>query len=222
MLQKEDLEKQVLTIQDTAQSLVISNEEELQKATEFIKTLKQQQKVVNDFYEPMVKATKESYDKIRAERDKLAKPLKETEKEIRGLMNEYNNKVMQLKKAEEERIRKEKEEQEKELIKLQEDVANGNVENLQEKVDSIMNKTTMSEKTIDIPKVAGMGTRTIYEIEVIDITKVSTTYNNVPIVEVSKVGKNYLIEQYKVMKAVGQPFDVPGIKINEKVTTIIR
>ena len=79
MLGKEDLEKQVELIQGTAESIVISNEEELQNATMFIKKLKEQQKVVTDFYEPMVKATKESYDKVKAERDKLVKPLKETE-----------------------------------------------------------------------------------------------------------------------------------------------
>lgn len=222
MLGKEDLEKQVELIQGTAESIVISNEEELQNATMFIKKLKEQQKVVTDFYEPMVKATKESYDKVKAERDKLVKPLKETEQEIRGLMNDYNNKVLQLKKAEEERIRKEKEEQERQLRELQQDVQNGNTENLQEKVNAIMNQTTMPEKTVEIPKVAGMGTRTTYKVEITDITKIPTTLNNVPLVELSKVGKDYILQQYKVMKAIGQPFEVPGIIVKEEVTTIIR
>ena len=78
MKQKEDLEMQVQMMRDTAESIIISNEEDLQNATNFIKELKSKQKVVTDFYEPMVKATKESYDKIKYERDKLLKPLKET------------------------------------------------------------------------------------------------------------------------------------------------
>lgn len=222
MLGKEDLKKQVELIKETAESIIISNEEELQNATAFIKRLKEQQKVVSDFYEPMVKATKESYDKIKSERDVLVKPLKETEQEIRGLMNDYNNKVLQLKKAEEERIRKEKEEQERQLRELQQDVQNGNTENLQEKVNAIMNQTTMPEKTVEIPKVAGMGTRTTYKVEITDITKIPTTLNNVPLVELSKVGKDYILQQYKVMKSIGQPFEVPGITVKEEVTTIIR
>lgn len=222
MLGKEDLKKQVELIRETAESIVISNEEELQNATAFVKKLKEQQKVVTNFYEPMVKATKESYDKVKSERDVLVKPLKETEQEIRGLMNDYNNKVLQLKKAEEERIRKEKEEQERQLRELQQDVQNGNTDNLQEKVNAIMNQTTMPEKTVEIPKVAGMGTRTTYKVEVTDITKIPTTLNNVPLVELSKVGKDYILQQYKVMKSIGQPFEVPGIIVKEEVTTIIR
>lgn len=222
MLGKQELEEQVSLIRETAESIVISNEEELQNATGFIKKLKEQQKVVNDFYDPMVKATKDSYDKIKSERDKLVKPLKETEQEIRGLMNEYNNKLLQLKKAEEERIRKEKEEQDKQLRQLQQDMQNGNIENLQEKVDEIMNQTTIPEKKVEIPKVVGMGVRTTYKIEIVDITKVPTILYNVPLVELSKVGKDYLLQQYKINKSLGQRFEVPGIKIKEEVTTVIR
>lgn len=222
MVGKEDLEKKVQMITDTAQSIVISNEEELQNATEFIKTLKEQQKVVKDFYDPMVKATKESYDKVKAERDKLLKPLKENETEIRGLMNEYSNKILQLKKAEEERIKKEQEEQQRKMKELQENIAKGNTDNLQEQVDEIMNSTTMAERTVEIPKVAGMSTRTTYKVEITDISKVPTTYNNVPLVELSKVGKNYLIQQYKIMKSLNQELNIPGIEVKEEVTTVIR
>lgn len=222
MLGKEDINKQVELIRETAESIVISNEKELQNATAFIKKLKEQQKVVNDFYDPMVKATKESYDKIKAERDVLLKPLKEIEQDLRGLMNDYNNKILQLKKLEEQRIQKEKEEQEKQLKELQQDIQNGNTNNLQEKVNTIMNQTTLPEKTIEIPKVAGMGTRTTYKVEITDITKIPTTLNNVPLVELSKVGKDYILQQYKIMKSIGQPFEVAGITIKEEVTTIIR
>lgn len=222
MVGKEDLEKKVQMITDTAQSIVISNEEELQNATEFIKTLKEQQKVVKDFYDPMVKATKESYDKVKAERDKLLNPLKDNETEIRSLMNEYSNKILQLKKAEEERIKKEQEEQQRKMKELQENIAKGNTENLQEQVDEIMNATTMTEKTVEIPKVAGMSTRTTYKVEITDISKMPTTYNNVPLVELSKVGKNYLIQQYKIMKSLNQELKIPGIEVKEEVTTVIR
>ena len=222
MLGKQDLEDQVQMIKSTAEAIVISNEEELQNATDFMKNIKEKQKVVKDFYEPMVKATKESYDKTKAERDKLLKPLKEIETDIRELMNEYNNKVLQLKRAEEERIRKEKEEQERKMQELQKDIQEGNTENIQDKVEEIMNSTTLPEKTIEIPKVQGMATRTTYKIEIIDIEKIPTTLNNVPLVELSKIGKEYLLKEYKIQKALGKEFKVPGIEIKEEVTTVIR
>ena len=219
---KESLKEQVDLIRATAESIVISNEKDLKMATDFTKEVKEKQKIIKDFYEPMVKATKESYDKIKAERDNLLKPLQDTEKEMRSLMNEYNNKLLVLKRAEEERIRKEKENQEKKLEEIQKDIAKGNTDNVQQRVTEIMNTTTLSEKTVNIPKVAGMSTRTTYKIEITDINKIPTTLNNIPLVELSKVGKDYLLQQYKIMKALNQEFKIPGIEIKEEVTTVIR
>lgn len=222
MLEREDLKEQVNLIKATAESIIISNEDELKIATDFIKEVKQKQTVVKSFYEPMVKATKESYDKVKAERDNLLKPLQETEKEMRGLMNDYNNKLLQLKKAEEERLKKEKEEQQRKILEAQENIISGNTEKAQEQMQEIMNSTTLSEKAVEIPKVAGMSTRVRYQVEITDISKIPTIINNIPIVELSKIGKDYLLQQYKVMKALGKEFKVPGIEIKEEVTTVIR
>lgn len=219
---KEDLKEQVQMIRDTAESIVISNEEDLQNATNFIKELKEKQKVVSDFYNPMVKATKESYNKIKNERDMLLNPLKETEKEIRVLMNEYNTKILKLKMAEEEKIRKEKEEQDKKLLEAQKDIQQGNTEQGYAKAQEVLDNTTLTKKNIDIPKVSGMATRTTYKITITDITKIPTTYNNIPLVELSTIGKKYIVEQYKMLKALKQELNIPGIKITEEVTTIIR
>lgn len=222
MLGKQDLEEQVQMIKSTSESIVISNEEELQNATDFMKEIKEKQKVVKDFYEPMVKATKESYDKTKAERDKLLKPLKEIETDIRELMNDYNNKMLQLKRAEEERIRKEKEEQERKMQELQKDIQEGKTENIKDKMEEVLNSTTLPEKTVEIPKVQGMATRTTYKVEITDIKKIPTTLNNVPLVELSKIGKEYLLKEYKIQKALGKEFKVPGIEIREEITTVIR
>jgi len=194
----------------------------LQQATDFIKEVKEKQQVVKDFYDPMVKATKKSYDEVKAERDNLLNPLKDTEQEMRGLMNDYNNKILQLQRAEEERIRREKEEQQKKLAETQANIANGNNAEAQKQVTEVLNSTTLSERTVKIPKIAGMQTRTVYKIEITDITQIPTTINNVPIVELSKVGKDYLLQQYKIMKSIGKEFKISGIDIKEEVTTVIK
>lgn len=222
MIGKKDLQEQVDLIKQTAESIVISNEEELQQATDFIKEVKEKQQVVKDFYDPMVKATKKSYDEVKAERDNLLNPLKDTEQEMRGLMNDYNNKILQLQRAEEERIRREKEEQQKKLAETQANIANGNNAEAQKQVTEVLNSTTLSERTVKIPKIAGMQTRTVYKIEITDITQIPTTINNVPIVELSKVGKDYLLQQYKIMKSIGKEFKISGIDIKEEVTTVIK
>ena len=85
-----------------------------------------------------------------------------------------------------------------------------------------MESTSLPEKKIETPKVIGMATRTTYKVNITDITKVPTTYNNIPIVEISTIGKKYLVEQYKIAKATKTEFNVPGIEITEEATTIIR
>ena len=137
-------------------------------------------------------------------------------------MKDYKNNLLQHNIAEEERLRREKEVQQKKLLEAQQNIINGDTEKAQEQMQEIMNNTTISEKTIEIPKVAGMSTRTTYRIEITDISQIPTIINNVPIVELSKVGKDYLLQQYKVMKSLGKEFTVPGIEIKEEVTTVIR
>lgn len=219
---KEALHERVRMITQTAESIVIANEEELQNATDFLKQVKKSQTSIKSFFEPMVKTAKESYDIIRGERDSLLNPLKEVEKDIRGLMNDYNNKCLQLKKAEEERIRKQKEEQERKLKELQKDMQEGKVEGIETKIAEVMNSTTLPERSVEIPKVRGAMTRTVYKIAITDIKKVPTTFNNVPIVELSKIGKEYLLKEYKIQKALGKEFEVPGIEIKEEITTVLR
>lgn len=67
-----------------------------------------------------------------------------------------------------------------------------------------------------------MSVRTIIEVIVNDISKVPATFNGVPLVELSKIGKECLIKEYSINKALKKDFKVDGLEIKEKVTTVIR
>ena len=218
--ENEDIKNEVDLIVSTAESMVISNNSDLEKATEFIKEIKTRYKSIESFYEPMVASAKQTYDTVRSERDKYLKPLKQIESEVKDLMNNYNNKMLQIQRAEAERIAKEKEENRQKLIEAERELANGN-ENAREKIEELL-ETTSEDNKIEAPKISGMSTRIVYVVNITDLDKVPKKFNNVPLLELSKLGKDYLIKEYKIAKALKQDFNVDGIEVKEEVTTVVR
>ena len=218
--ENEEIKSEVDMIVSTAESMIISNNADLERATEFIKEIKSRYKSIESFYEPMVASAKQTYDTVRSERDKYLKPLKQIESEVKDLMNNYNNKMLQIQRAEAERIAKEKEENRQKLIEAERELANGN-ENAREKIEELL-ETTSEDNKIEAPKISGMSTRIVYVVNITDLDKVPKKFNNVPLLELSKLGKDYLIKEYKIAKALKQDFNVDGIEVKEEVTTVVR
>lgn len=218
--ENEEIKNEVDMIVSTAESMIISNNADLEKATEFIKEVKSRYKSIESFYEPMVTSAKQTYDTIRAERDKYLKPLKQIESDIKSIMNDYNNKMLQIQKAEAERIEKEKAINRQKLLEAEKEYAEGN-EDAKEKIEALLETTTEDNK-IEKPNITGMSTRIVYVVNVLDIDKVPKRYNNVPLLELSKLGKDYLIKEYKISKALHQDFNVDGIEVKEEVITVVR
>lgn len=216
-----DIKDSVAMVVDTKNSFIISNNDDLQRATEFIKDIKVRAKFVKDHYEPMIKATKDAYDRVRSERDTYLKPLEEAETDMKQIMNEYNNKILALQRAEQEAKRRAEEEQRLKLEEMQKAVVEGNAEKIQEKLEETIS-TYVPETTVERAQAQGMSTRMLIELEIKDISKVPATVNMMPILELSKLGRQYLIDQYKRMKSFGKEFKVEGIEFVEKVTTVIR
>lgn len=218
--ENENIKNEVDLIISTAEAMVISNNSDLERATEFIKEIKTRYKSIESFYEPMIISAKQTYDTVRSERDKYLKPLKQIESDVKSLMNDYNNKLLELQRAEAERIAKEQEEKRQKLIEAEKELAQGNKE-ARGRIEELL-ETTSEENKIEAPKISGMSTRVVYAVNITDIDKVPKKYNNVPLLELSKLGKDYLIKEYKIAKALKQDFNVDGIEIKEEVTTVVR
>lgn len=206
----EILENNLAIINDTVDSLVINNNGDLQNAVDFIKEIKKKAAFVKNHYEPMVSACKESYDKVRKERDYYLKPLEQAEKSVRDMVNDYNNKMAALEKA--EQIKKLKEDEE-----LKEAVNNGDVDLILEKINNLTetNESTKAEAV-------GMGTRTKTTIKVTDIDKVPAKYNGFPILGLTKWGEKILLDEYKKCKAKGTQFEIEGIEFIEELITVLK
>ena len=180
-----------------------ANAQDLQNATNFIKNIREKREMIEHHYEPMVKAAKKAYDIAKEERDRYVKPLKQCEDNVKQIMNDYNNKMLQLEKLEKQR----------KLDELAQAIREGDAETAttmltQSSADDIMPKE----------KVSNMSTRKKVKIEVKDISKVPAIYKNVPLLELSKFGEQWLLNCYK---------KEPDLKIEvlefvEEVTTVIR
>lgn len=206
----EMLDNNLAIINDTVDSLVINNNGDLQNAVDFIKEIKKRATFVQNHYEPMVSACKESYDKVRKERDYYLKPLQQAEQKVRDMVNDYNNKIAALQKAEEVKRLKEDEE-------LKEAVNNGNVDLILEKINSLV-----EDKTVNKAEAVGMGTRTKTTIKIIDIDKVPAKYNGIPILNLTKWGEKILLDEYKKSKAKGIEFKIEGIEFVEELITVLK
>ena len=206
----EMLDNNLAIINDTVDSLVINNNGDLQNAVDFIKEIKNRATFVKNHYEPMVSACKESYDKVRKERDYYLKPLEKAEQTVRDMVNDYNNKMAALQKA--ERIKKLKEDEE-----LKEAVNNGNVDLILEKINSFE-----MAQNVNKAEAVGMGTRTKTTIKVVDIDKVPTKYNGFPILGLTKWGEKVLLDEYKKHKAKGTEFEIEGVEFVEELVTVLK
>lgn len=187
----------------TVDGLVISNAQDLQNATNFIKDIREKRQMIEQHYEPMVKSAKQAYDVAKEERDKYVKPLKQAEDTVKQIMTDYNNKMLQLEKIEKQ----------KKLDELAKAIREGDA-------DTATNMLTQSSvDTVTVKeKINNMSTRKTVKIKVTDIKKVPTLFEGVPILELSKFGESYLISRYKKDNSI----NVPGLEFVEGVTTVIR
>lgn len=206
----EMLDNSLAVINDTVDSLVINNNGDLQNAVDFIKEIKKRATFVQNHYEPMVSACKESYDKVKKERDFYLKPLKEAEQTVRDMINNYNNKIAALEKAEKMKRLKEDEE-------LKEAVNNGNVDLIKEKI----NNFEMAQN-VNKAEAVGMCTRTKTTIKIVDIEKIPAKYNGFPILNLTKMGEKILLDEYKKCKAKGIEFQIEGVEFVEELITVLK
>lgn len=96
------LGKEVSLIEQRAEAVVVASGADFEDAGLFLKQIKQAQKQVKDYWEPLRVSAKKSYDEVLAHRKEMIEPLEKAEKIVKAKVNEYS--------AEQERKRREQEE----------------------------------------------------------------------------------------------------------------
>lgn len=96
------LGKEVSLIEQRAEAVVVASGADFEDAGLFLKQIKQAQKQVKDYWEPLRVSAKKSYDEVLNHRKEMIEPLEKAEKIVKTKVNEYS--------AEQERKRREQEE----------------------------------------------------------------------------------------------------------------
>lgn len=100
--EESELGKEVSLIEQRAEAVVVASGADFEDAGLFLKQIKQAQKQVKDYWEPLRVSAKKSYDEVLNHRKEMIEPLEKAEKIVKVKVNEYS--------AEQERKRREQEE----------------------------------------------------------------------------------------------------------------
>ena len=80
---------EVSMVEQNANSVLVVDDASYEQAAQITKTLKQIQKKVKDYWEPLRVSAKKTYDDILGKKKKMLDPLEQAEKILKGKMGGY-------------------------------------------------------------------------------------------------------------------------------------
>lgn len=218
--QEKELGKEVSLIETKAESIVIKNDEDFAEAAEFAKMIKQRQKYVKDFFEPMRISTKSAYDAVLARKKETLDPLDRAEKIIKNTMNVYTDEQERKRRELEEKMRMQaKLEMEKKLKEAAALEAEGDyisAEMAMVEAEVMENASENSGLYVQKPQAKGVSQTKDWVIESIDRTAVPIDFCGM---ELRPVDESAII---RLIKASKGSIKIPGVVYKETVRTSIR
>lgn len=200
-----ELENGLAIISEKANKIVITSNEDYIAASEFIKEVKAQQKVIIEHFDDMKLKAYNAYAAIYDKEAQYLKPLKAVETEIKNLMGKYLTEQEKLKLEAEKRLKEEKEA----LIKQLQD--SGQAE-IAQQIASSQDVTVKSE----VDNIKGIVTQVDYQVIITDETKVPAYINGV---EIRKIYVNAIKQLAKMSKG---NIKIDGIEIKETKKISVR
>ena len=211
------LRQEVSPVLAKAVNIAVQNAEQYSYAADFLKMLKEAQRKVKDYFEPMKTNTYQAWKEVCAKENQMLEPLGKAESEIKTKMLNYQRIEEEKRQAEQRRLqaiadeqaRKEKERLEREAAKLK-------TPELKEKrlaqADAVI--SPIIEIQPETPKVSGISTRKIWKAEVvskIDFVKAAVNDQNIlALLEIDVAKLN------KIAQATKGQISYPGISFYEE------
>lgn len=212
------LEKNTNSIENTANSIVITNQETYENAVKFAKTIKEANKKVTEYWKPSKESAALAHKTICQKEKDMLEPLKKAETILKSKMIEYTTEQEKIRQEEEIRLREEQEKlaleqlQKSEELKQQGNVVEASI--TEQNAFAISEINTKVESTVK--KVDGMAYQTDYVIEITDATKVPNYINGIEIrpIDTSAIKK--------LVKMTSNTVEIPGVVIKETKIAKIR
>ncbi len=211
------LRQEVSPVVTEAYSIVVQNAQQYSGAAEFLKMLKDAQKKVKEYFEPMKTNAYQAWKEICAKENQMLDPLGKAEAEVKTKMLTFQREEEERRIAEQRRLqaiadekaRKERERLQKEAEKLK-------TPELKEKrmaeAESVIAPVIQVQP--ETPKIDGISTRSIWKAEVIskiDFVKAAINDQNL----LALLGID-LAKLNKIAQATKGQISYPGIRFYEE------
>lgn len=213
------LDREVSLIEQRASSVVITSDVDFAAAGEMTKQVKEMQKQVTDYWEPMRKSTYDAYTAVNQHKKEMLDPLAKAEKILKTKMSDYSKEQERIRREQEEaRRRAAQEEFERKMAEATEAEANG---------DALGAEMAMAEAEVaegivvgnvqaQPPKVKGVTQTKTWKITGIDKAKVPVEFAGM---ELRPVDEKLVLQLIKASKG---KIAIPGVTYEEDLIIGIR
>ena len=217
--EEEKLDSAVSLIEQKANSVVIASDLDFAMAGELTKQVKDMQKQVTDYWEPMRKSTYEAYTAVNAHKKQMLDPLSSAERILKQKMGAYSMEQERIRREQEEaRRRAAQEEMNRKLEEAEMAESNGDMVGAEmamaeaEVMEGVSARTTQSFA----PKAKGVSRTKTWKIKSIDSSKVPVSFAGV---EIRPVDEKLVLQLIKMSKG---KISIPGVEYEEDVIIGIR
>lgn len=217
---EQELDREVSAVEYQAQSVIISNDDDYEKAGSATSDVKKMQKKVEEYWEPMRVSAKKTYDDVLAHKKEMLDPLKKAERILKGKMSDYI--------LEQERKRKEQEKAMRRLAEAESDRKLQEAIDAQNRGDEAAAEFAMAEAEVfddaavngaiakQSPKAMGVSTSKAWKITSIDSSQVPIQLNGM---ELRPVDEKLVMQLIKASKG---KIVIPGVRYEETVSISVR
>lgn len=205
-----DLSNQVMCIPDQAKKILVQNTEQYQRATDYLKTIKEMKKKVEETFNPICKKAQEAHKEAVKRRDQHLNPLVDSKRIVEQKMNFYiaeerkkeqeeQRRLEEIERqkriAEQKRLAEEQQKREEEALKQAAELeASGDKEAANQVLEEVQEETLIDEMPesapvqaeSSIPKMKGVHTRKTWEFEIKDPSKINPQYMIPDMVKIRK------------------------------------
>lgn len=173
----QEVEQEALTYPQQARQITITNNEDYQRAANFLLSIKATRKKINESFDPIIAKAHAAHKEAVAQKKKVDEPLELAERMVKPLMAAYDTQQEQLRREEENRLREQakKQEEERMLREAESLEKQGQYEAASEVIaQPIYVPPVVVAKTV--PKISGVVFREIWKFRIIDASKLPREY----------------------------------------------
>jgi hypothetical protein len=187
-----------------ADQVIVANQEQYVNAGEFLKSVKDLQKKVDDTFKPIVAKAHAVHKEAKAQHNKYLVPLTTIKGVVEGKMRTWKNEQERKAREEEARLA---EKARKEAERLAERARKAEAKGQEEKAEELREQAQDREifkPTVQstVPKVEGVILRKNWKFRVVDQAKIPEKYKMVDMVKVGRI-----------VRAEKEDTEIPGIQV---------